>query len=205
MEINPDNIEDAKRYYDKTYVKFREQGDILYYINTIRQTEDKGEIYFKDKDNKEGILYVSKEYPYNIDFILPHKSMYQLGKYCYCLSRTPAKQFHRGISQNNCSIKALSGGDGWQTMGLDFKILEGFVNKPTFKSLQDAVVSKNVSEALSPRFAYNLYNHTLWCDWKSIGKIDKKLGLITVNPLLELEIKRLLIDTNMTNYFKVNS
>lgn len=187
MELLSSNASDISKYYENTFVKFNEFGDRLFYINKV----NKEGVYFKDANDEEGIIHLHDSYPYTISMNLPNKSMYQMGDVCYNLARIPARQYSRGISTQNCEIRSLT--SLWKKESINFVNLQGYVNKPIFRPL-DVVVGARTSgsEALSNRFAYRASDGSIFCDTTIVGKVNRKLKVVSCNSLLTHEFTELL-------------
>jgi hypothetical protein len=197
MELIPQNIDDIRRYYYETYVKLTQFGDKLFHIDDIT-----GQcIKLHDQDHEEYTLSLHMEAPYNLNMMLPHKSMYQMGDYAYCMQRRPAQQYHRGISGKNCQIQALTD-DGWARVGVDFGSLCGYTDKQAFLAL-DTIPETATSAALSPRFAVNRRNRKLYCDNRVVGSVSADWNSISVFPILTREFNLLIERTCRNRKLKV--
>lgn len=197
MECVQSNYGDITKYYQGSYIKLREFGDALFYVVKVSRDE----VLLKDKNDNEFVITLHDSVPYNIDMILPNKSLFQHNNHCFSLSRVPARQYHRGITRQNCEVQVL-GEKKWGTAAVGFDTLEGYVNKPLFPTLSDAIADKSVSAALSRRFAYSR-DGTLWCDLRKIGTVDKLSKVVSVNSLLQLEVSKLLSDTRVSTNFLI--
>lgn len=196
MILKPSNWGDVQRYYENTYVKLPEYGDKLFYIYSVSEMK----VLFKDSDGEEGIIYLSDDFPYDLNFVLPHKSLFQMGKYCYQMVRIPAKQYYRGITQENCSIFRLSNGS-WRAQSLDWDLLNGYVSKSPFTTLSIAMKNGFHSAALSNRISWSGVGNYLYCDRIRIGQVLTDNNVLLLHPLFELEMKQLLLDmSNRTEY-----
>jgi len=192
MELLPSNYTDIRKYYQDTFVKLKEFGDQLFYITKVTQDS----VFFKDENGKEGIIYLHEDEPYTLTMNLPHKSLYQMGRKCYAIARHPARQYSKGISSNNCRISVLEN-YGWEPVGVDFHTLKGFVTKPNFISLQQALEGKDISVALSSRFAF--IGNLIYCDQLRVGQV---IGTeISINTLFKAEFYHLLQATAMSRLF----
>lgn len=206
------NIEDIKRYYLNSFVKFREHGDVLFYLKTIHDNI----IHGKCEDGNLLELFLDDSCPYEVDYVLPHKSYFQYKDTAVQLYRIPAKQYCRGINTQNTALTALvskstkpvykqdmqdlhtevfkkESSEG-NTLGLDlsFDILRCFVNKQKFMSLDEAIVSGFVSCAMSPRIAYLTKEQQLFIDQTSVAKVDvEKRKIKMTKPIFTEEIKSL--------------
>lgn len=201
MQLISDNWQDINKYYCDSYVKFpNEYGDKLFYVYKVRPDG----ILFKDDKGEEGILNLANDVPYDLNFILPHKTMFQKGQYCYLLQRIPAKQYHRGITSENCAFHYLSGGV-WRQSDFSWSLLNAYTNKPLFRSITEVVQNPKGfdSEALSRRFAIG--GPKLFCDTINIGRVDAKKSIVYVLDLFKLEVEGLLDRTGAAATFKVET
>lgn len=198
MEISSNNWTDVQKYYQDSYVKFdREYGDRLYYIYKVRPEG----VLYRDSDNQEGILYMDTENPYELEYIMPHKTMFQKDKHCYLLTRIPAKQYSRGLTNSNCQFHLLDALGKWKTADVAWDILNAYTNKPAFRSIADCVrdPAGRVSEALSKRFA--IAGSLLFCDTFKIGRVDSAKRNLHVLDLFHNEVEKLLETTQCKPFF----
>lgn len=198
MELTPQNVDDIRRYYFETFVKLTQFGDKLFHIDDIN-----GQcIKLHDADGEEYTISLHMEAPYNLNMILPHKSMYQMGKYAYCMQRRPAQQYHRGISGKNCQINALSD-NNWSKVGVSFETLVGYTDKQSFYALDSIPDNRLISAALSPRFAVSIENRKIYCDNKVVGQVAGDWNSIAVYPILVREFNLLIERTCQNRKLKV--
>lgn len=201
MQFTPSNWQDINKYYCDSFVKLTELNDQLIYISKVNREG----VYFSFSDQKEGVIWLHDDVPYDLDMVLPNKAMYQMGNHCYHMSRIPQRQYHRGITPNNCVVKKLTD-SGWGNAPINFITLQGYVAKPMYRPLEDVIATPMAgSEALSPRFAYQTKSHKLWCDNKVIGFVNNKTKTIGCAPLLIPEISAFLGKTDAKNIYKVVS
>jgi hypothetical protein len=188
--FNSSNHEDIHRYYRNTFVKFKETGDTLYYIRSVNSEVVRG----TDATGTEFELWLSDEHPYEVDYILPHKSFFQYKKRACLLVRVPAKQYQRGLSSSNTRVNALSKTGSVQAVELGFDVLTEFVNKQAFASLHKAVLNKakEASITLSPRFAYVPDMKAIYADTSLVAEVrpDEKL-IVVRHPIFRPEISEL--------------
>lgn len=149
MHFKSSNWQDIRRYYLETYVKFQEFGDKLFFIQSANDSEVRG----KDEDGEPFILFLADEAPYNLSYVLPHKSIFQMGRDVFLLQRIPAKQYQRGLSTANTKIINVISNEA---VPLSFKVLKAFVTKQPTTTLADAIndVKKQKGYALDSRFSY---------------------------------------------------
>ncbi len=189
MLFTTDNYEDISRYYKHTYVKFKETGDRLFFINRVNNEKVSG----SSSDGTPFELLLRNDAPYEVDYVLPHKSYFQYGNYACLLQRIPAKQYQRGVSPNNVAVSALRAAGSLAGQELSFSILEAFVSKQTFVSLTQAIGEvEKMSVVLSPRFAYTPSNRRIYADTLCVGQIQPKHSLLNCfHKLFKPELERL--------------
>ena len=198
MLFTSNNWQDIQKYYEQSYVKFpKDYGDKLYFIYKVRPEA----IMFRDSTEEEGILWLNESDPYELDYILPHKSMFQYDQYCLLLSRIPAKQYSRGLTSGNCQFQMLDSKGKWSAYPFGWGALDAYTNKPMFRSIADVLRDPQgrSSEALSKRLA--IANNMLFCDTTKIGRIDPDKKILYVSELFQLEVTKLLETTYATPYF----
>lgn len=199
MELISSNSSDIQKYYEGSYVKLREFGDKLFLINKVTREC----VYFTDSTGDEGVIYLHDSCPYTLNMVLPNKAMYQVDQHCYLLQRIPARQYHRGITSNNCAIKLLNSG-GWGSVALSFTTLTGYVEKPVYRPLEQIIETcTSGSEAITARFAYQAAGKKIWCDTKLIATVNTKLKTITGSKLLIPELERFLLRGELNTTYKL--
>lgn len=187
MQLQSSNASDIQKYYEGSYVKLREFGDRVFLIHKV----NKDGVYFQDSSAEEGVIHLHDSSPYNLDMVLPNKALYQLGNFCYSLARIPARQYSRGITQQNCQVRKLTS-DGWGNVPISFPVLQGYMSKPTYRPLAEVVETCKQSEALTDRFAYQALGKKIWCDNRVVGTINKDLKTVACDKLLEREVLKLI-------------
>lgn len=176
MQFTSENIDDIRRYYIGSYVKFKETGDILYHLTSVNN------FFVEGRSQKGDILklYLDDQHPYEIEYVLPHKSYYQYGNSAAQLFRIPAKQYQRGIGPENTEIRALVSGE-FMKVNLDFASLCAFVDKQMFYSLSDAIVADaNTSCVLTPRMAYDRNCCRIYMDLTPIATVIPEKNKVVV-------------------------
>lgn len=187
MQFVPSCHDDISRYFRGTFVKFQEYGDKLFYIRDVHSREISG----TTEDHQEFRLYMKEDMPYNVEFLLPRKSFFQMDRHAVLLSRIPAKQYRRGICRENTSIASLDVSGMFQMEEVGFSSLRAYVNKQEFPSLNVAVANKekNHSIALSPRMAYVSRTRTLFIDDLPVAHLDTKAKQCTIlQPIYRDEV-----------------
>lgn len=191
------NYEDIQRYYRKTFVKFTEMGERLFYISHVDSTRVTG----VDEDGTDFELFLSDEHPYEVDFPMPHKSFFQHGKYAVLLSRHPAKQYQRGLCEGNTALIALDSGGALKKFNIGFDILKSYVSKQKFASLDEAIANKERKNSivLSPRFVYVPRTKTIYLDVVPVALVDTKTKQIRCKTaLFQPELKALAKDSHFS-------
>lgn len=172
MQFIASNYEDIARYYRNTYVKFRETGDTLYYIRSVTSYSVRG----TDENGTEFELFLNDDVPYELDYVLPRKSLFQYKGNACLLQRIPAKQYQRGVSENNVRIQQIQKRGTIQNLDVNFESLKAFVQKPAFVGLDAAMANKEGfgSIVLSPRFALVPNIKTIFADAVPVAQIVGK-------------------------------
>lgn len=199
MIFNSSNVQDISRYYKNTFVKFKEHGDELFYIQNV----DHYKITGTHESGEAFTLYLNDETPYEIEYILPHKSFFQYQGRAVMLQRIPAKQYHRGLCAENTQLMFLEGRP--LTMDLGFEVLKAFVSKKHFSSLVAAVGdSEATTLALSPRMMYHRGNGQLYVDFTPVATVNRGKMTISVKKTIFMEeIVELLNSRNEQDKWKV--
>lgn len=183
----PNTWRDIQRYYEGTYVKFREFGETLFWIQRVREDAITG----KSEDGEEFILHLHSDAPYVIDYILPHKAVFQKGEHVYALQRIPARQYKRGLCNDNTQIVNML---TQEKQNFGFPLLKAFVNKQSYPSLDEAIWGKSTTRravALSSRMWFNRQSGGLYADVMAIGHANRETRVLTINPLFREETKDL--------------
>lgn len=200
MNFSTQNVDDIRRYYEKTYCKLKEFGDKLWFLQKIETTPDGYEVRLVDSDNETWVILLDNEEPYHMDFALPHKAMFNFRNTVFQLQRIPARQYKRGIHPENTQLIEIFTG---KSLTLDFKRLESFINKQAYISLNEAIFGKRgstvVGMALSPRMAWNALNQMVFVDNVGVAVYDRaanKLktpdGMANAYKLFKPEVQALL-------------
>jgi hypothetical protein len=190
MLFVPSAAQDIHKYFKNSFLKFKETGDMLFYMTHVDNSMISGQI----EDGRDFKLYLSEDEPYEVDYILPHKSFFQYGEHACMLQRVPAKQYHRGITDENTQISYRVGADGAQKhLPINFEVLKAFVQKKKFFSLTEALQQPVVSCALSPRMMYSRLPKTIFIDFHAVAKVNEPKKIIhLLQPIFKQEIQDLL-------------
>jgi hypothetical protein len=205
MKFSSDNHADISKYFNNCFIKIKESGDLLFFVQHVSRTEVRGVC----ETGAEFAIYLDNENPYEIDYVLPHKSYFQFGKDACQLYRTPAKQYYRGLNQQNTNVAKLNKeGTGQEGMKLSFDILKAFVSKQPFFSLSEAtgkgkgIEGTNHSYVLTPRLAYHRLSKGLYVDGIRIASVDVPSKTIQFkHPIFKPEVAAFLAQSGETSTF----
>ena len=92
MIFSPSNASDVKKYFVGTFVKFKELGEQILYIDRV--TSDN--VLCHDGNDNVFELVLDQDAPYEMQYSLPHRGMFEHMDSVFQLQRIPAN-FHRRI------------------------------------------------------------------------------------------------------------
>jgi hypothetical protein len=207
MFFTPENREDIKKYFQGTYLKFKPDdsgkfdSNTLFYIDHI----DSYVVTGKVEDGREFKLFLSEEHPYEVDYVLPHKSFFQYDKHAMLLQRVPARQYHRGLCAENTSLSYLDVDKG--AIGaaeLSFAALKAFVMKQKFMTLKEAITSKKQSCVLNTRMMFVPKNNQIYVDFEPVARVNPGSTIQIIKPLFKHELMQYLHSNNEQGAFAIN-
>lgn len=188
MLFIPENRDDISKYFRHSFLKFKETGDTLFYISHVDHNIVKGTL----EDGREFNLYLAAEEPYEVDYVLPHKSFFQFGPDAVMLQRIPARQYHRGLTQENTSLSYRTPDGGVKQLEVSFSTLKAFVTKQKFSTLSEACKqgsAKTNSVVLSPRMMFMCHHRHIFMDFTPIAQVfpeTKKIKMLA--PIFQEEV-----------------
>ena len=186
MFFQQSNVSDIDKYFRNTFIKLKEFGDELFYVSGVHSSCVTG----KDQTGEDFELILSDAMPYEVDYVLPSRAVFQSGNRVSMLQRIPARQYKRGLCADNTQLVDVYTGE---KLAIDMDTLVGFVNKPRYTTFDDVVKKKvGKSVALNSRFSYHAADGSIRCDLKPIGAVDLASKTLKVNKLFAPEIKNLL-------------
>tara|TARA_R110000868_G_scaffold37403_3_gene132371 strand:- start:1857 stop:2456 length:600 start_codon:yes stop_codon:yes gene_type:complete len=188
----PSTAVDIRKYFESTYIKINGFGDTLFYVRRVREDIITG----IDENNTEFELDLWEDSPFTIDYILPHRAVFQYGNTALLLRRVPARQYFRGIHPENTKLTSVDTGEEYP---INFETLKAFVNKQQYVTLDEAIVNKpkKKAHALSPRFSYITAGQSINLDNTNIAHINLKEKLLFIkHPIFTQEIVSYLKQTN---------
>jgi len=192
MIFHKSTYSDIQKYYPDNIVKFKETGDRLWRICHISTSE----VRCTDADGFE--LYLDLNEPYEVDYPLPGRVVYQNGANAAMLYRIPAKQYNRGIHSANTALSVLTAGGSWNNSGFSIQKLQQFVDKPAYQDVslinwEDTTYS---SWALS-RHVSICRGGLIYVLSLNVGNFSWESKTLSINPLFKSEMAPLFPGWNM--------
>jgi hypothetical protein len=186
MLIIPQNVSDIERYYRNTYVKFSGFGDRLFFIQQVNEQEITG----INDDDGEFVLFVNKTDPFSLDYVLPSKAIFQVDKEVCLLERIPARQYKRGLCNDNTQITRIGHKGG--RINLSFDVLKKYTQKQEYFTLKQAIFDKGKlnAYALNSRMSFVKAADELYVDQKAIGTWSG--GSLNILPQFKEEVSLLI-------------
>lgn len=200
MIFSPATRQDIMKYFQGTYVKFREEGDKLFLIEQIEAYRILG----KCENGEQFCLYMNNETPYEMEYILPHKSYFQFGPNAVLLTRVPAQQYFRGLCASNTNLSYMGPG-GVKAMQLDFEALKHYVNKQKTFTVGSAIgASECATCVLTSRMMLNRGNKQIYIDFTPVAKVQPSRSAITMlKPIFFDEVQDMLKSTESDKIWKL--
>jgi hypothetical protein len=188
MYIDKHNTADIVKYFHNTYVKFKEEGDKIFRIKRVNPNH----VLVEDCRGEEAIIDL--EEGYHLDYVMPKKTVFQVGESSYFLSRIPARMWKKGMSVDNTQFQVLSSTGMWVPTSFDINTLESFVNKPCYFKLDDAIANFTgatglQSAALTPRISISK-NGSVHIDTVMVGKYSFAKKELTYKAIFREELSK---------------
>jgi hypothetical protein len=211
MEFTSANRNDIQKYYINTFVKFKEHAieksldpDALFFIENVDSMKVTGTCESGDPF----IIWLSDEHPFVVDYVLPHKSFFQMNSYAILLERIPAKQYYRGLSSDNTQMTFLSGAAATpKKLDIGFESLKAFVKKKNFFTLSEAIADSSLNTCvLSQRMQYNRATKLIHVDHIAVARVNPKLKCVhMLKPIFKSEVEDILKnDSEKFSFTSVN-
>ena len=182
-----------EKYFHGTFVKFKEFGDKLFKITSVSCNSVMG----VDQDDMDFELCLSDYHPYEVDYVLPHRAVFQYKDRAMLMQRVPARQYKRGLCDQNVRIVDIGSGE---TTSIGFPILKSYVTKQKYFTLTEAIKHKGKlkSYALNSRMSFISATKVLKIDTSKIGFYDSPTNTLFVNKLFAPDVLSLMKDNNET-------
>ena len=190
MKFCVENSKDIQKYFSGSFVKFSgvrayhatedgegynpatEVGEKLFFVDQVSSDRVLGKYYTDQGQTLPFVFYLhprADDSP-EVDFILPRKSYFNHNGRAYYLWRLPARQYHRGITEENTALGYLDlDGDISPVYGVGFELLSAYVGKQAFLNFSKR--DEYSSYAVSRRMAV-ASNGMLMLDRVNIGHVD---------------------------------
>lgn len=179
MKFSPSNVDDIRRYFERTYCKLPEHGDKLFYLEEVVGTDEGWEVRLKDSNQDVYAILLEEEVPYEMNFALPHRALFPFKNSVLLLERIPARQYKRGINGDNTRLIDVFSG---KAVALDFKKLEAFIQKSKYSSVNEALFAKRgtavVGLALSQRISFYCPEQLFYVDLVPFAKYNREKNII---------------------------
>lgn len=179
MYVDNNNYQDAKKYYEGCWIKVAECGDRIYTVDSVtRKYTDLSSPPRGDND-EDAEIRIDMEKGYNIQYVIPKKTVFQFGESALLLQRIPARMWRKGMDQKNTEFLTLSAKGVWKKIAMSTDVIEGFVNKPSYLSVEDATHQFKFSlesAAITPRISLTKEG-SVFIDTIFVGKL-KRDGLV---------------------------
>jgi len=201
VKFKPSTVDDIRRYYEGSYCKVPEFGDKLFLLKQVVAASEGVEIRLKDSQDDLYTILLEEEAPYEMNFALPHRAIFNYRDTVYLLERVPARQYKRGITSENTHIIEVFSG---KPQGLSFARLEAFVTKSSYCSVNEVLFGKRrgtvAGLALSPRLSFHTPSQTFYMDCVPFAKYLREQNLLVpvadkAYKLFVSELKKL-VDSN---------
>lgn len=205
MIFSPSNANDVKKYFEGTFVKFKELGEQILYIDRVTSEN----VLCHDGKDNVFELVLDQEAPYEMQYSLPHRGMFEYMDSVFQLQRIPARQWKKGITGDNTRIIRMTDN---KPMTIGFELLEAFTNKPAYTHISRALLDKEMQKrpaiALSCRMWYMPKKNLIYADSKPVAYFDPKqktIGFSDSSKMFSHEINTLMKDDVEAHEIKVEA
>jgi hypothetical protein len=194
MYVNKENWTDAQKYYENTLIKVVDPENKFDSDKTVWYVEkvDPQFMLLKDVNSTQKVL-IDLDKGYNLEYLIPGKAIFQKGEAAIALSRLPKRMWKKGMTSENTQFAILTS-VGWKPIAFESSYVFGFVNKPGYYTINDALKGfKNddlTSAAITPRIALSAKG-ALYCDSVVIGKHFPQENMFKVKKLFVPDIQLL--------------
>jgi hypothetical protein len=191
--LNQYNFNDANKYYQNTYIQFKEEPGKLYsFVHADPEFLYAYEITMNDTGNLVVGEFVCIDIKdnYTMDFLLPRRTLVPMPYGVVLVSRHPAKQWKKGIHADNTRLFALKESGDWKGISFSLKPIFTLIKGPiykTFKEVLALVRSENklaTSYALTPRLSISTNNGQIYLDLTQVGRFDFKTHILACNTIV---------------------
>jgi hypothetical protein len=185
--------EDIQKYFYNNFLKFKETGDRVFKItyigpNSVRCTDSAG---FD--------LWIDLKAGYNVDYVIPGRKVFSYNKIAAMLYRKPARQFNRGMHDENTGFAYLKDNGVWGNLPFDFATVESYVNKGDYCTAQNLFPwdLEHSSKAMNDQMAVTRNGHVMFGN-NIIAKYDPKTKEGLVLPVYMKEVTEVFNGSGVT-------
>ena len=148
------------------------------------------EVTGQGDDGNDFVVFMNRAKPFSLDYVLPHKAVFQVDKDVYLLERIPARQYKRGLCSDNTSISRVGISERPMRINLSFELLQKFTCKQDYFTLKQALAGKDTNNAyaLNSRMSYHK-SGAIYVDKICIANYSS--GTFTVLPQFKEDVERL--------------
>lgn len=212
MKFCVENIKDISKYFQGTFVKFTDMRgvyadgsecppaeELVHTIDSIQGATIRGKRWeHGEYVPYQFLLYGEHEAPApEVEFILPKKGWFNTKHGATLLFRVPARQYRRGVCDDNTSILSLLG-DSFNPQSVSVETLHDYIQKPKFGGFGMQLRSYAVSKRLAVSTTGKIY-----VDKISIGTINYDAATIQALPLFHSELEQVLKDHGQVGIYTI--
>ncbi len=129
---------DIKKYFQGSFVKFPMAGEVVHYVDRVDGHQIRGKMFAPTEtggfEEQPFVFHLNPEdsdTP-DVEFILPRKSYFNHQNSAHILFRVPARQYHRGVTNENTCIACLDSDGDFPVQNLSFERITAYVGKQAF-------------------------------------------------------------------------
>lgn len=200
MKFCQETVSDLKKYYQGSFVKFPEAGEMLHMVEDVRSDRLRGKRWAISEESGEYeeqpfefLLHRDDEHTPCIEYVMPVKSYFNHGGHAWLLARSPARQYRRGVTSENTVIQMLESNGTFDGYNPSFERLESYVQKKHFEGFHKITGG---SYAVAPRIAIAA-NGSVFVDRVKVGTINYDKSTVYLgSPLFVAEIEAVITATS---------
>lgn len=199
MECKPSVHGDIQRYFQGTYVKLKEFGDKLFYLESV----NKEQVVLVDENKDNFVILLEEADPYHLEYVLPHRAVFPFRDSVSLLQRIPAKQYHRGCCGENTRIVDIFTNTTYE---IHFRSLTAYIAKPNYVDVQSALFDKAskklVGVAITDRISFGRLSQAFYVDNRVVGTFNRdKSQVEMVHAFFKPELAALFQKANLPMEF----
>ena len=191
MFVNSENWQDCQKYYQNTWVKLAQCGERIYTVGEVGSKFTYFSSPSRGPNDDEADVCIDMSVGFNIDYVIPKKTVFQYGEHALILERVPARMWRKGMDPKNTQFLTLNEMSAWGKVQIGVPVIEGFVNKPGYYQLDAALNNFEgalLSAALSPRVSLSR-GGSVFIDTTMVGKYARKSGTLTYKAIYKDDLE----------------